>query len=155
MKKLIIITVLSFFALNISAQNTPALDSVIQSNIKAEKKALIKHALVLTDQESKEFWPLYDEYNEKKFELNKGIIDLVMKNAEKLDSLTDEEAEEIWREKMDFDYKMIKLEKKYFKKMLKVLPGGKAVRYFQAESKIQSMISAQEAVEIPLINTPK
>jgi len=146
---------MSVFALNISAQETPALDSVMEANYRAEKKALITEALKLTEEEGKEFWPLYNEYNEKMQVENKKILELINSNAEKLDKLTDDEAEDIWKEKIDHDYDMIKLEKKYFKKILRVLPAGKAVRYFQAENKIKSLMNAQMAVEVPLVNSPE
>ena len=155
MKRLFIIAVLSIFALNISAQETPALDSVMEASFRAEKKTLITEALQLSEEEGKEFWPLYNEYNEKMQVKNKELINLVNDNAEKLDRLTNDEAEDIWKEKIDHDYSMIKLENKYFKKMLRVLPAGKVVRYFQAESKIKSLMNAQMAVDVPLVNTQK
>ena len=155
MKKLLVLALVSFFSLAISAQETPVLDSVIQANFKAEKKLLIKDAVELNAEEAKAFWPLYEEYNDKLIAQSKEMIDLVNKNADKLDHLTNDEAEELWKDKIDFDYKEIKLEKKYFKKMLRVLPAGKVVRYFQAENKIKSMMNAQMAVEIPLINSTK
>ena len=153
MKKLFIITVLSVFALNISAQETPALDSVMQSNYNAEKKALIKEAIQLNDEEAKEFWPLYQEYNNKLQKINNEIVSLINKNADKLETLTNDEAEDIWEKKMDLSYDLVKLEKKYFKKMKRVLPAGKVVRYFQAENKIKALMSAQMAVEVPLMDT--
>ncbi|MCK5906433.1 MAG: hypothetical protein KAG37_02530 [Flavobacteriales bacterium] len=155
MKKLFIVAILSIFALNISAQETPVLDSIMEASYRAEKKALITEALQLTEEEGKEFWPLYNEYNEKMEAKNKELIDLVNDNAEKLDKLSNDEAEEIWKEKIDTDYALIKLEKKYFKKMLRVLHAGKVVRYFQAENKIKSLMNAQMAVEVPLVNTPE
>lgn len=155
MKKLFILTVLSVFALNISAQETPVLDSIMAANYRAEKKALITEALQLNDEEAAKFWPLYDEYNTKVEEKNDQLIDVINKNASKLDSLTDDEAEELWKKKLKHDSELTKLEKKYFKKVLRVLPGGKTVKYFQAENKIKSLMDAQMAVEVPMINSQK
>ena len=155
MKKLFIVAILSIFALNISAQETPVLDSIMEASYRAEKKALITEALQLTEEEGKEFWPLYSEYNEKMEASNKELINLVNDNADKLDKLSNDEAEEIWKEKISHDTDLVKLEKKYFKKMLRVLPAGKVVRYFQAENKIKSLMNAQMAVEVPLVNTPE
>ncbi len=155
MKKLFILAVLSAFALNISAQETPVLDSIMEANYRAEKKALITEALQLNQEEAKEFWPLYAEYNAKVEAENTKLVNFINKNASKLDSLTDDEAEKIWKHKLSHDSDLTKLEKKYFKKMLKILPGGKTVRYFQAENKIKSLMDAQMAVEVPLINSPE
>jgi hypothetical protein len=153
MKKLFVIAILSIFALNLSAQETPVLDSVMEANFKAEKKALIKEAMKLTDEESKEFWPLYEEYNNKMMEISKEMLVVINDNAENIDHLTNDQAEDIWKEKLDHDYAMYKLQKKYFKKMLRVIPAVKVVKYFQAENKIKSLMNVQMAVEIPLINS--
>ena len=153
MKKLFVIAILSIFALNLSAQDTPVLDSVMEANFKAEKKALIKEAMKLTDEESKEFWPLYEEYNNKMMEKSKEMLVVINDNAENIDHLTNDQAEDIWKEKLDHDYDMYKLQKKYFKKMLRVIPAVKVVKYFQAENKIKSLMNVQMAVEIPLINS--
>jgi hypothetical protein len=153
MKKLFVIAILSIFALNLSAQDTPVLDSVMEANFKAEKKALIKEAMKLTDEESKEFWPLYEEYNNKMMEISKEMLVVINDNAENIDHLTNDQAEDIWKEKLDHDYAMYKLQKKYFKKMLRVIPAVKVVKYFQAENKIKSLMNVQMAVEIPLINS--
>ena len=155
MKKVIIIAVLSLFAISINAQETPALDSVIQSNIRAEKKAMIANAIILTNEEAEVFWPLYEEYNNKMLEQRKEFFAMFEENKYKLESLSDHDAEKIWEKKMKSDRDAIKLEKKYFKKMLNKLPGAKVVRYFQAENKIKSMVDAQLAIEIPLINNPE
>jgi hypothetical protein len=54
---------------------------------------------------------------------------------------------------MAFNQEVLKLEKQYYKKFKKILPAGKAARFFQAENKIETMIDAQLALEIPLIET--
>jgi len=153
MKKLFIIAILSVFTLNINAQDTSALDSVIQARFDSEKRVLIKEATQLTDEEAKVFWPLYEEYNSKMKEKNQEMINLINDNADRIDSLTDKEAKDIWYDKIDYDYDLVKLEKKYFKKMLRVLPAGKVVRYFQTENKIKSLMDAQMAVDVPLVNS--
>jgi hypothetical protein len=153
MKKLFVIAILSIFTLNLSAQETPVLDSVMEANFRTEKKALIKEAMKLTDEESKEFWPLYEEYNNKMMEISKEMLVVINDNAENIDHLTNDQAEDIWKEKLDHDYAMYKLQKKYFKKMLRVIPAVKVVKYFQAENKIKSLMNVQMAVEIPLINS--
>ena len=152
MRKAIVIAILSIFAFNVSAQETPVLDSVMEANFRAEKKALIKQAMNLNEEEAKEFWPLYEEYNEKMLTENKKMLAVINDNAENIDHLTDDQAEDIWKEKLDHDYDVYKLQKKYFKKMLRVLPAVKVVKYFQAENKIKSLMDAQMAVEVPLIN---
>lgn len=152
MKRLSLVLLMALFSINISAQNTPVMDSIMKENFKAQKKQVIKEALKLSEEESTSFWPLYVEYNEKMFEQEKILVDLVMENADQFDSLNDKDSERIWKKKMDNDAKMMKLEKKYFKKIIKVISGAKTLRYFQLENKIKSLNRAQMAVDIPLFN---
>ena len=59
----------------------------------------------------------------------------------------------LWINAMAFGQEVLKLEKQYYKKFKKILPAGKAARFFQAENKIETMIDAQLALDIPLIET--
>jgi hypothetical protein len=46
----------------------------------------------------------------------------------------------------------LKLKKSYYKKFKKILSAGDAARYFQIENKIEALINANLAAEIPLID---
>ena len=67
--------------------------------------------------------------------------------------MNDELAKEYWTRNMNIDMELLKLEKSYYKKFLKVLNAQKAFRYFQAENKIENLILAQLALDIPLLET--
>ena len=119
--------------------------------LKAEKKVLVDDAMELSDAESNVFWPLYDEYNDKTYTLKSRVYDLILDYANNYLSMDDEKAVELWNEKMKIDGELLSLQKQYFKKFLKVLPGETAVRYFQVENKISMIINAELADLIPMI----
>ncbi len=150
MKKLIIGIALVFVTTGIFAQNANDYMEVTRDVIKTEKKAAIAEAMQLTDQESTVFWPLYNEYNEKMYVENSKLINTIKDYANNYDKMTDEKAKELWTKAMKIDSDLLKLEKSYFKKFVKIMPATKAVRYFQAESKIKSLVDAKLALEIPL-----
>ena len=64
--------------------------------------------------------------------------------------MTDVKANELFLNSLKLKDASTKLEKKYYKKFLKILPATKTVRYFQAENKIKTLINAKLALEIPL-----
>jgi hypothetical protein len=139
-----------------SAAYTQTVDDYIEvarDVLKTEKKAAIAEAMMLTEAESGPFWELYNEFN---FELSKVQnlrIAAIRDFAQNFENMTDVKADEIWKNVLTYQQQLLKLKKSYYTKFKKILPAGKAARYFQAENKIEALINAQLALDIPLIET--
>ncbi len=151
MKKIVLGLSLVFFAAAMMAQNTHDYMEVERAALKTEKKAIVANAMEFTEEESTVFWPLYNEYNEKKYVINTKIYNNIVDYADNFETLNDEKAIELWTNSMKYKEELAKLERTYFKHFQKILPGKKAARYFQVESKLRMLIDAQLALEIPLI----
>lgn len=151
MKKLIITCIVFVFTLGIYSQTADDYLEVSRSVLKTEKKAAIAEVMELTESESEPFWNLYNEYNDKLYVIQNKRIKAIKDFAENFDNLTDEKIDEIWNLALDFKSESIKLERQYYKKFKKIMPMGKAAKYFQAENKIEALISASLAIEIPMI----
>jgi len=151
MKKIILGLSMLFFAATMMAQNTQDYMEVERAALKTEKKAIVAEAMVFTEEESKVFWPLYNEYNEKQYVINTKVYNTIVDYAENFDTLTDEKALELWNSSMQQSEELLRLKKTYFKKFQKILSGKKVVRYFQVENKVWALISAELALEIPLM----
>lgn len=151
MKKVVLGLSFVFFAATMMAQNTQDYMEVERAALKTEKKAIVADAMEFTEDESKVFWPLYNEYNEKKYAINTKIYNTIVDYAENFETINDEKAIELWTNSMKHQQELAKLEKSYFKHFQKILPGKKAVRYFQVESKLRMLVNAELALEIPLI----
>lgn len=124
---------------------------VVRSLLKTEKKAVITEVMELTEAESAPFWELYNEYEFKLNTVQNNRIKTIKEYAEEYGILTDEKADKLWNEVLDFKTASLDLEKEYYKKFKKVLPAAKAAKYFQAENKIQAMVAAYLAEQIPMI----
>ena len=83
---------------------------------------------------------------------NKRIA-IIKDFSEHYDNLTDEKADELWTNSISYSQEILKLKKSYYNKFKKILPAGKAARFFQAENKIEAMVNAALAMEIPFIET--
>ena len=118
-----------------------------------EKKAAIAKAMQLKEAESQPFWNLYNEYQGKLYTIQNKRIAVIKDFSDNYESLTDEKADALWVNYMKYQQELFKLKKSYYAKFKKILPAGKAARFFQAENKIETMINAQLALEIPLIET--
>ena len=149
MKKLSITLVLGFIAMASYAQDSYS--EIVRSAIKTEKKALIAEVMNLSDNESGEFWKLYNEYDRKLDDLNTDYFKLIVEFAENYENMSADKASDILKRAANYTVAKAKLEKGYIKKFQKVLTPQQALRFYQAMNKIDIIIEAQLASEIPLL----
>jgi len=153
MKKTLAILLFVAVSFGTYAQNTEDYVEIMRSVLKTEKKAAVAEAMQLTDAESGPFWELYKEYNDKMYVAQNKRIKAIKDYADNYEKLSDEKADEIWNLILQFKQESAKLQKSYYKKFKKILPTAKAVRYFQIENKIEAMVAAQLALDVPLVET--
>jgi DNA anti-recombination protein RmuC len=151
MRKLIIMALAIFAGVQLMAQTETDYIEIARDVLKTEKKAAISEVLNLTQQQADVFWPLYNEYNNKIAEIQNEKIKVILDFAENFDNMSDEKADELMTTVLKVDQQLLKLKKTYYKKFKKILPAGLAVKYFQAENKINAFINAELASEIPFV----
>ena len=95
---------------------------------------------------------LYNEYNLEANKIHNRRIAIIKDFANNYESLSDEKADELWTGVITYQQQLLKLKKSYYKKFKKVISPGQAARYFQIENKIEALINANLAAEIPLID---
>ena len=125
-------------------------EQVLIKQIQSDRRAIFADNLGLTEAESAKFWPIYDEYEARRQKYEERYVAMVNDFAEKYDSLTDAQAEKILAERMDIERKQLELKEEYTKKIAKVLPGKKALRYAQIESRITNLLRRNLYSVIPL-----
>ena len=126
---------------------------IVKDAAKSNKKALVAVNLKLTETEEKGFWPLYDSYQVALDKIQERQLNLIKDYAKdyNANSLTDEKAKQLMTDYMTTEEDVLKLNKSYFSKFDKVLPGKKVVAYFQLENKIEAIINYEMAGQIPLV----
>lgn len=152
MKKLNLFVIALVFGLSVNAQDFNDYLEVSREVLKTEKKALIADLMRFSSEESQLFWPLYNEYEQKKYEVNTRYFNLIQKFADNFESITGDLAIEVINESLSIEQELIKLEKSYSKKFLKILPPRRVLKYLQAENKIKALIDAEMALQIPLLD---
>jgi hypothetical protein len=126
---------------------------VARDVLNAEKKAIVAEAMILADLESGPFWEMYNEYNAELYKVHTKRVNIIKDFAANYESMSDAKADELWTNSMAYQAELLKLNKAYYKKFKKIVPAGKAALYFQLENKIASLINAELALEIPLVET--
>ena len=124
----------------------------LRERIRTDPKALVAKNLELSDAEAKAFWPAYDECHVKldgaQRRVNRAILDYV--NA--MNTMTDANAKKIVADLLAAEKDEAAARKACFDRVAKVLPGKKAARYLQIESKIRALVHFDAAVAIPLVD---
>jgi hypothetical protein len=151
MKKLNLLFLALVLGFTVNAQDFNDYLEVSREVLKTEKKALIAEVMQFTSEESQAFWPLYNEYEQKKYTVNSKYFKLVEKFADNFGKMSDEVALDVINESIAIDMELVKLEKAYAKKFQKILSPQKTIRYLQAENKIKALIDAELALQIPLL----
>jgi hypothetical protein len=125
-------------------------EQIILKQVMTDKRAVFAQNLELTDSESRAFWPVYDEYEARLKKLNDEFLVLVDDYAAKFGSLTDADATAMLNKKMRIEKDREALKQSYTRKIAKVLPPLKALRYAQVETRIDNMIRSDVYSLIPI-----
>ena len=154
MKKSVLVSIaIIFSSMQLFAQSEDDYIEIVRDVLKTEKKVAIAEVMELSDTESGPFWELYNEYNFEVSKVQNQRVALIKDFASNYDNMTDEKADELWSSSLSYQKQVLKLKKKYYGKFKKIMPAGKATMYFQAENKIEALINASLAMEIPFIET--
>lgn len=137
------------------AQDQWSVIQALQTQLKADRQAVVAANLPLTDGESKIFWPVYKEYRAEVEQIGDRVAKLVVAYAANFDTMNDTKAEAFFKEQMEIDRARVALREKWVPRVRKVLPTLKAARFFQIENKIDAIVMLTLASEIPLVPVKK
>ena len=129
------IYILSALAFLFSTSGTLVAQSEEQiEKFKEERKVYFTEKLELTDKESKAFWPLYDDFHNRKMKLvedERNTWSYAHKNA---DNLSDKEILETLEKGYNLKVKQLDLEREYYQeKFLEALPTKKVLKLGKVE----------------------
>lgn len=138
MKKIISIILFCVISANLAlfAQRNDEQRKNDFEKFKAEREAFITKEMGLTEDESKAFWPLCNELQEKKFEINKPLRELRRKFRQARmegKAIAEEDYKKMVELSSEIKIKEAQLEEEYLKKFLKVLSAEKVHKYQHAE----------------------
>ena len=136
-QKLFIISVFIFLTSYAFAER---LDHFDFDKFKAKKIAYITQSINLTPAEAENFWPVYNEFEQKRFSLMDERHSLENKLKEKIEDLTDEKYVELSKKLVSFEKMEGDLFLEYNDKFLKILPPKKVVQLYVAEMEFKSSL---------------
>ena len=130
MKKCITIMAILFSIVSIAQPNKEKIEKV-----KALKVAYITKELNLSTTEAEKFWPVYNAYDEKQFELRHTKMKTIMKRLKDdgLDKLSDKEAATVLSEMESIDEELLTLRKKFVKDAKEIIGAKKVLQLKKVE----------------------
>jgi len=139
MKKLFLIAILSIFSFTVLiAQERRAPGPEMFEKIKAEKISFFTGKLDLTPSEAQAFWPVYNEFEKKRFGIQRQIHEFERMPDEKFTSLTEPEIEKLTNNYIESFGQEANLRKEYHKQFLKILPQKKVLLMYRTENEFRS-----------------
>lgn len=122
-----------------------------RSVIQTERQAIVGASLELTDEQADLFWPIYREYRNEMATIGDRTVAQITSFADNYDNMTDAMASEMIDEFFAIEQAELKVRKKYAKQLRKVLPAVTVARFIQIENKLDALIDAELADQIPLM----
>lgn len=124
---------------------------LMRSDIRTKKAALIADRMKFTDREASAFWPVYRQYEADLAAINDKKVSIMKDYMSRHDTLSDQQAKQLAEDVFDVDQKTLDLREKCFGALEKIIPAKTIVRWLQLERRLQLMVDAQLAKELPVI----
>jgi hypothetical protein len=123
----------------------------LQEQVVEGRDAIVKANLSLTEDETKAFLPVYEEYRAASDEIQARTGKLIEAYAANVDEMNDTKAEAFFQEWLAIDRAELEMREAYAKRIRKALPAMKAIRFFQVENKLDAIVRLDDAMRIPLV----
>ena len=132
------------------AQTVKETLEVTRQAVESQRRVLVAGALPLADAEADAFWPLYDAYEKERRGLdeqaNKLLADFLAAGA----TLTDGQARAMIDKALKADEGRLRVRREFLERMAKAIPPRKVARFYQIDNKLDAVVRADFAKQVPL-----
>jgi hypothetical protein len=137
----------------LSAAEQPSQDpiAVARSVIKADREAVVKRALQLSQAESEKFWPLYQQYRAEMDKVGDGLVKVVKEYAGYYPDVPNDRARAMLADLIDLEKKQVATRAAFLKKFDRILPAPTTLRFAQVESRLDLALRLRMAAGVPLV----
>ena len=104
-----------------------------KEKVEAMKIGFITDYLDLSSEEAKEFWPVYNKYQDEMEVLRRGRRQNILNDQTDLNSMSDSELEKLVDSEIIFHQNELDIQKKFHPQFKKVLPMQKVAKLYRAE----------------------
>jgi len=115
-----------------------------------QKKLVVMENMEFTEQEAQQFWPIYEEHQEKLFKNSLQLAKVIASYASVYKEMKSDEALVLLDEFQQAQKQRLDVLHQYANDLKKILPGTKVMRSLQVEYKLQAIARFEMAKNIPL-----
>jgi hypothetical protein len=135
--------ILFFVSLNFFAQGEKLLEK--REQIKAMKIAFITTELNLTPAEAEKFWPIFNAFDNKQFELRRQKMKASLKKIDDdtVDEISEKEASIMLAQMEETEEQLFQLRKKFIASLKGVLPSIKILKLKKSEENFNKKLLQQ------------
>lgn len=133
-----------------SAQSTYDDTQQLIAQVQTDKRAIVLKSMELTDEQLAKFTPIYDRYQIERKALMERGVDLLNAYASNYATMTDDAAGKLLKDWFKLQEDETKLLRDTAKKLDKVLPTTRVLRFVQIENKLNSLLRLPAIKNIPL-----
>ncbi|MBU2997385.1 hypothetical protein KO500_13135 [Cellulophaga baltica] len=137
-KKIVLVVALFFATITFYGQH-----DVDRDKIKALKIAYITEHLDFSSKEAQEFWPVYNDFEEKKNKLRKLGHSEVYSQIKNSDNLSDSDATKLLEKYTKYQAEKNDLEESYTKKMKTIISAKKTLLLLRTEDDFKRQLIKQ------------
>ncbi len=117
MKKLLFGTIMLLAAVALNAQQG-RMNERMQDKVEAYKIAFFTEKLQLTPEESKDFWPLYNQFENER----EALKTRYKLEGRRIELMSDGEVEDFVNKQLEMEEQMVKIRRDYVQRFKKILP---------------------------------
>ena len=136
--KIGLVLILLMVSSHFHAQHKPDRDK-----IKSLKVAFITERLNLTPKEAQTFWPVYNEYEEKREAMRRREHTEIREKIKISENLSEKEASELIKRYIKFEEEEEELDKNFIESMGKVIPAKKTLLLLRSEYEFKKQLLQQ------------
>jgi hypothetical protein len=124
---------------------------ILRDTLRSNKKAFVAVNLALSDDEAREFWPVYDRYQQELGTVQDRLLRLVEAYTASFGKLGDDEAAKLARDYLAIERDRAQVREAFLEPISAALPGRKVMRFYQIENKIDAVLRYELARTIPVV----
>jgi hypothetical protein len=138
------------FAAAAHAQTAREALEVTRQAAETQRRVLVAGALPMSEAESRDFWPLFDDYEKQRKALDERINHVVADFIAAGAGLGDKQAGALLDEWLKLEEQHARLRRDFAARMGRALPPRKLLRFFQIDNKLDAVVRADLTRQIPL-----
>jgi hypothetical protein len=123
----------------------------LRKDARTDINTLITASMQFTSDEAVKFWPLYKTYEQTRKALTDERLSIIKEYAKNFAAMTDPKAAELMQRALGLEDKTAAAKRTFLAELGKVFPGKTVARFYQVNTRIDMLIDAMFAGEVPLV----